>query len=260
MGSKNRFADNTVQLNVAAFYNKYTSLQEQRQVPVGTTTLSIIENSGRARAYGVELEAIWQPVDALTIGTSLSYLNAKYTKYDQVPLGFGTSILVADPTVLAPTLVNGVQIAAAGQRRVFAPGYDCGLIGGTGAAGQPAAAFGCNLAGNRIPHSPEYTGSVYASYDIDLGSVGKLTPFAIVAFSGSFFGQPFNSILERQAAFTKIDLRLTWALNENIEIQGFVNNVTDKVTATRFVFGGGGTVQSSFAPPRLWGVRGSFRF
>ena len=260
MGSKNRFADNTVQLNVAAFYNKYTSLQEQRQVPVGTTTLSIIENSGKARAYGVELEAIWKPVDALTIGTSLSYLNAKYTKYDQVPLGFGTSILVADPTVLAPTLVNGVQIAAAGQRRVFAPGYDCGLISGTGGAGQPGAAFGCNLAGNRIPHSPEYTGSVYASYDIDLGSAGKLTPFAIMSFSGSFFGQPFNSILERQSAFTKIDLRLTWALNENIEIQGFVNNVTDKVTATRFVFGGGGTVQASFAPPRLWGVRGSFRF
>ena len=260
IGSKNRFADNTVQINVAAFYNKYTNLQEQRQVPVGTTTLSIIENSGKARAYGAELEAVWKPVDALTIGTSLSYLNAKYTKYDQVPLGFSTSILVTDASALAPTLVNGVQIAAAGQRRVFAPGYDCGLITGTGGAGQPGAAFGCNLAGNSIPHSPEYSGSVYASYDIDLGSAGKLTPYAIASFSGSFFGQPFNSILEKQKAFTKIDLRLTWALNDRVEIQGFVNNVTDKTTATRFVFGGGGTVQSSFAPPRLWGARASFKF
>jgi iron complex outermembrane recepter protein len=260
VGSKNRFADNTVQINVAGFYNKYTNLQEQRQVPVGTTTLSIIENSGKARAYGAELEAIWKPVSALTLGTSLSYLNAKYTKYDQVPLGFGTSILVTDPTVLAPTLVNGVQIAAAGQRRVFAPGYNCGLISGTGGVGQPGAAFGCNLAGNRIPHSPEYTGAVYASYDIDLGSAGKLTPYAIATFSGAFFGQPFNSPLERQGAFTKVDLRLTWALNDKVEIQGFVNNVTNKVTATRFVFGGGGTVQSSFAPPRLWGARASFKF
>ncbi len=260
IGSKNRFADNRVQLNVAAFYNKYTNLQEQRQVPVGTTTLSIIENSGKARAYGAELEAIWKPVSALTLGTSLSYLNAKYTKYDQVPLGFGTSILVADATALTPTLVNGVQIAAAGQRRVFAPGYNCGLISGTGGTGQPGAAFGCNLAGNRIPHSPEYSGAVYASYDIDLGSAGKLIPYAIATFSGAFFGQPFNSILERQGAFTKIDLRLTWAINDRVEIQGFVNNVTDKTTATRFVFGGGGTVQSSFAPPRLWGARASFKF
>jgi iron complex outermembrane recepter protein len=260
VGSKNRFADNTIQINVAGFYNKYTNLQEQRQVPVGTTTLSIIENSGKARAYGAELEAIWKPVNALTLGTSFSYLNAKYTKYDQVPLGFATSILVTDPTVLAPTLVNGIQIAAAGQRRVFAPGYNCGLINGTGGAGQPGVAFGCNLAGNSIPHSPKYSGAVYASYDIDLGSAGKLTPYAIATFSGAFFGQPFNSILERQKAFTKIDLRLTWALNDKVEIQGFVNNVTDKVTATRFVFGGGGTVQSSFAPPRLWGARASFKF
>jgi iron complex outermembrane receptor protein len=260
IGSKNRFADNRVQINVAAFYNKYTNLQEQRQVPVGTTTLSIIENSGKARAYGAELEAIWKPVSALTVGTSLSWLNAKYTKYDQVPLGFGTSILVTDPTVLAPTLVNGVQIAAAGQRRVFAPGYNCGLINGTGGAGQPGAAFGCNLAGNSIPHSPKYSGAVYASYDIDLGSAGTLTPYAIATFSGAFFGQPFNSPLERQGAFTKVDLRLTWALNDKVEIQGFVNNVTNKVTATRFVFGGGGTVQSSFAPPRLWGARASFKF
>ncbi len=260
VGSKNRFADNTVQLNVAAFYNKYTNLQEQRQVPVGTTTLSIIENSGKARAYGAELEALWQPVKALTIGTSLSYLNAKYTKYDQVPLGFGTSILVADATALTPTLVNGVQIAAAGQRRVFAPGYNCGLISGTGGPGQPGAAFGCNLDGNSIPHSPKYSGSVYASYGIDLGRAGKLTPYAIVSFSGAFFGQPFNSILERQGSFAKVDLRLTWALNDKVEIQGFVNNVTDKVTATRFVFGGGGTVQSSFAPPRLRGARASFKF
>jgi iron complex outermembrane recepter protein len=260
VGSKNRFADNTVQINIAGFYNKYTNLQEQRQVPVGTTTLSIIENSGKARAYGAELESIWKPVSALTVGTSLSYLNAKYTQYDQVPLGFGTSILVADPTVLAPTLVNGVQIAAAGQRRVFAPGYNCGLINGTGGIGQPGAAFGCNLAGNSIPHSPKYSGAAYASFDIDLGSAGKLTPYAIATFSGAFFGQPFNSPLERQGAFTKVDLRLTWALNDKVEIQGFVNNVTNKVTATRFVFGGGGTVQASYAPPRLWGARASFKF
>ncbi len=260
VGSKNRFADNSVQLNVALFYNKYTNLQEQRQVPVGTTTLSIVENSGKARAYGAEAEAIWKPVDGLTLGTSLSYLNAKYTQYDQVPLGFGTSILVPDATVLTPTLVNGVQIAAAGQRRVFAPGYNCSLITGTGGVGQPAAAFGCNLAGNFIPHSPEYSGAVYGSYDIDLGDYGKLTPYAIASFSGAFFGQPFNSPLERQKAFTKIDLRLTWAYGEHFELQGFVNNVTDQVTATRFVFGGGGTVQASFAPPRLWGVRGSYKF
>jgi iron complex outermembrane receptor protein len=260
IGSKNRFADNTIQINLAAFYNKYKGLQEQRQVPVGATTLSIIENSGKARSYGAEAELIWQPVDALQIGATFAYLNAKYTQYRDVPAPFGTSILVTDASQLTPTVVNGVTIAPAGQRRVFAPGYDCGLVPGTGGVGQPAAAFGCDISGNRIPYSPEYTGAVYASYDIDLGSAGTLTPYAAINFSGSFFGQPFNSILEKQNAFSKVDLRLTWAYNDSVSLQVYVNNVTDKVTSTRFVWGGGGALQASYAPPRLWGARASFKF
>ncbi len=260
IGSKNRFADNTVQINIAGFYNRYNGLQEQRQVPIGPATLSVIENSGKARSFGAELEAIWKPVDALTVGLSGSYLNAKYTEYNNVPAPFGTSIIVADPTVLTATLVNGIQIAGIGQRRIFAPGYNCGIVPGTGGTGQPGVAFGCNLSGNSIPHSPKYSGAIYASYDIDLGSAGKLTPYAVVTFSGSFFGQPFNSFLERQDAYKKIDLRLTWAINERIEVQGFVNNVTNKATANRFVYGGGGALQASYAPPRLWGARASFKF
>ncbi len=260
IGSKNRFADNTIQINLAAFYNKYKGLQEQRQVPVGSTTLSIIENSGKARSYGAEAELIWQPVDALQIGATFAYLNAKYTEYRDVPAPFGTTILVADATALTPTVVNGVTIAPAGQRRLFAPGYNCGLVAGTGGAGQPAAAYGCDISGNRIPYSPEFTGAVYASYEIDLGSAGTLTPYASINFSSSFFGQPFNSILEKQGAFNKIDLRLTWDYNDNVSIQGFVTNLTDKVTSTRFVWGGGGAMQASYAPPRLWGARASFKF
>jgi iron complex outermembrane receptor protein len=260
IGSKNRFADNTVQLNLAGFYNRYNALQEQRQVPQGGTTLSIIENSGKARAYGAEAELIWKPVRALEIGANLAWLDAKYTEYNQVPAPFGTSILVTDASVTTPTIVNGVQIAAAGQRRVFAPGYDCGLISGTGGVGQPAAAFGCDISGNSIPHSPKWTGAVFAGYEIDLGGAGTLTPFAMLTFSSSFYGQPFNSILEKQEGFSKLDLRLTWAFNENFSIQGYVNNVTNKQTATRFVWGGGGALQASYAPPRQWGLRGSVRF
>ncbi len=260
IGSKNRFAGNTIQLNLAAFYNRYNNLQEQRQIPVGPATLSVIENSGKARSYGAEIEAIWKPVNALTLGLSSSYLNARYTEYTNVAAPFATSILVNDPTATTATIVNGVTIAPIGQRRIFAPGYNCGLVPGTGGAGQPAASFGCDLSGKKIPHSPEYSGAVYASYDIDLGSAGKLTPYAVLTFSGAFFGQPFNSALERQEAYSKLDLRLTWAVNAKLEVQAFVNNVTNKATINRFVWGGGGALQASYAPPRLWGARASIKF
>ncbi len=76
VGSKNRFLDNTLQLNAAAFYNRYSGLQEQRQVPQGATTLSIIENSGKARGYGGELEMIWKPSRSFELGGNIAYLNA----------------------------------------------------------------------------------------------------------------------------------------------------------------------------------------
>jgi iron complex outermembrane recepter protein len=258
VGSKNRFLDNTLQVNLSAYYNKYSSLQEQRQIPTGNTTISVIENSAKSRAYGAEAEILWQPTNELTIGSSLSYLNAKYTDYT-TPLPFGTSLLIADPTATTATIVNGITYAGIGQRRLFAPGYDCGPIAGTGGAGQPAVAFACDLSGKSIPYAPKYSGSVYAQYDIDLGSAGTLSPYAMLTFSGSWFGQPANSILEKQRAFSKLDLRLTWALNEKISLQGFVTNVTDKQTATRFVYGGN-PLQASYAPPRQWGGRVSFKF
>jgi iron complex outermembrane receptor protein len=121
-------------------------------------------------------------------------------------------------------------------------------------------AFGCDFSGNRIAHSPEFSGSVSAQYDIDLGNAGRLSPYAQLNFSSSFFGQQFNTILERQEAFAKLDLRLTWDYNENLSLQAFVTNVTNEATANRFIYGGGGGLQASFAPPRLWGVRGSVRF
>jgi iron complex outermembrane recepter protein len=259
IGSKNRFADNRIQFNLAAFYNRYSSLQEQRQIPVGNTTLSIIENSGKARSYGAEVEAIWKPVEALTFNATFAYLNAKYTKYDQVAAPFGTSILIPDATATAATIVNGALLAPAGQRRIYAVGYNCSPIPGTGSL-TTAPTIGCDLKGNRIAHSPEYAGSMSVQYDIDLGSAGKLSPYAQLNYSGAFFGQAINSILDRQKAFTKLDLRLTWDYDDRFSLQGFVTNVTNKATATRFVYGGGGNLQASYAPPRLWGIRASAKF
>ncbi len=101
VGTKNRFFDRTVQFNVSAFYNDYKSLQEQRQAIIGGTTLQTTFNAATARSYGVEIESIWQPTPQLRIGANLSVLSAKYKKFDNVPLPYGTSILVPPPAWVA---------------------------------------------------------------------------------------------------------------------------------------------------------------
>jgi iron complex outermembrane receptor protein len=259
IGSKNRFLNNRLQLNAAAYFNKYKNLQEQRQIPAGATTVSIIFNAARAEAKGLELEAEFLASDALRIGGTLAWLDAKYTSFPDAPLPFGTSILVVDAAQTAPTVVNGVTIAPAGQRRVFAPGYRCGVVPGTGLAGQPAAAFGCDLSGNKVPYSPEFQGSLFASYEFNLSNGGVIRPLVAINFSDDFFGQPTNASLERQKSFVKADFKLTWQVNEQFAAQLFADNLTDEDTINRFVWGGGGALQVSAAPPRTVGLRLSYK-
>jgi len=259
IGSKNRFLDNTLQVNAAAFANRYEDLQEQRQVVVGATTVSTIFNAAKAKANGFELETEWRTTRQLTLGGTLSLLDAKYTSFPDVALPFGTSILVTDASATSPQLdPNGIVIAPAGQRRLFAPGYQCGVVAGTGGAGQPAAVFGCDLSGNRLPYSPETQASAFAKYEIGLGSMGTLTPMLIVNYSSGFFGQPTNAAMEKQGAYTKADLKLNWKINDSVSVLAFVDNIGDKQTLNRFVWGGGGALQASSAMPRTFGVRLSY--
>jgi iron complex outermembrane recepter protein len=258
VGSKNRFLKNTLQLNVAAFRNDYTNLQEQRQVPVGQTTISTIFNAAKAKATGVEAELQWRTTRASTIGGTLSLLDAKYTSFPDVALPFGTSILVTDPTTANnPQTINGVQVAPAGQRRIFAPGYNCSLVAGTGGAGQPAAAYGCDLSGKRIPYAARYSGSVFGKFDMAVGK-GTLTPMLVVSFSSGYFGQPTNAELEKQGSYVKADFKLNWRINDSFALQAFVDNLTEKQTLNRFVWGGGGALQVSAAAPRTMGLRLSY--
>ena len=259
IGSKNRFMSNTLQLNLAAFNNDYTNLQEQRQVAVGNTTVSTIFNAAKAKSKGLEAELEWRQSRDLTLGGSLSLLDAKYGNFPDVALPFGTSILVADASATAPqTDANGIVIAPAGQRRVFAPGYSCGVVPGTGGTGQPAALFGCDLSGKRLPYAARYQGSVFARYDIRLAGGGTLTPIVVTSFSSGYFGQPSNAEIEKQGSYVKVDLKLNWRINDSFALQAYVDNASDKLTINRFVWGGGGNLQVSAAPPRTYGLKLSY--
>ncbi len=256
IGSKNRFLGNKLQVNLAAFNNDYTNLQEQRQVAVGATTVSVIFNAAKARSKGLEAEVEWRQSRSLTMGGTLSLLDAKYTSFPDVALPFGTSILVADPTSTAPqTDANGIVIAPAGQRRIFAPGYKCGVVPGTGGAGQPAAAFGCDLSGNQLPYAAKYQGSLFARYEFALSGGGTLTPTVVTSFSSGYYGQPTNAEIEKQGSYVKTDVKLNWRIDDRFALQAYVDNVTDKQTINRFVWGGGGALQVSAAAPRTFGLK-----
>ena len=258
IGSKNRFLNNTLQLNVAAFVNRYKDQQEQRQVPVGLTTASLLFNAAKSKANGVELESEWRVTRDFTLGATLSLLDAKYTSFPDAPGPIAITQLIDSPGSAA-TVVNGVTIAPAGQTRVFAPGYNCGLINGTGVNGVPQA-FGCNLTGNKIPYAADRSGSVSAAYTLGLGSMGSITPMVVVNFNSGYYGQIYNVEAEKQGSYTKTDLKLNWKFNDALNVQAFVDNATNTLVINRFVWGGGSTMQNSAAAPRTFGVKLGYKF
>jgi iron complex outermembrane recepter protein len=72
VGTKNRFADGTLQLNLTAFYYDYKDLQISRILQ----RTSFNDNTN-AKIYGVELETLWKPTPELLLSANASYLKTK---------------------------------------------------------------------------------------------------------------------------------------------------------------------------------------
>jgi outer membrane receptor protein involved in Fe transport len=72
IGSKNRFLDGTLQLNLTGFYYKYKGLQLSRIV-----NRTSVNDNVDANIWGVEVEGVVRPIPPLAINLGFSYLNTK---------------------------------------------------------------------------------------------------------------------------------------------------------------------------------------
>ena len=82
-GFRSRLAENTVQLNGALHYTKYTNLLTQLQRDEGGVAVTFSDNGGDIKAWGLELDAMWLPVENLTMTATLAYLNSEFGTYGQ---------------------------------------------------------------------------------------------------------------------------------------------------------------------------------
>ncbi|MDX2222018.1 MAG: TonB-dependent receptor, partial [Rhodospirillaceae bacterium] len=81
LGTKNRFLDDRLQINGALFYTKWANLQVggfPSNIPPGVVVAAIVLNSGAARAYGLELEAVAVVTDNLTVNFGGSIADPKF--------------------------------------------------------------------------------------------------------------------------------------------------------------------------------------
>ncbi|HWU04189.1 MAG TPA: TonB-dependent receptor, partial [Novosphingobium sp.] len=83
-GAKATFLNGRVQLSGDVFYSDYRDFQAR--VGGGNTGITggsfPVINAGKLRIWGIEYEASVRPTDALTVGLSVGYLNAKYLEFN----------------------------------------------------------------------------------------------------------------------------------------------------------------------------------
>lgn len=101
IGSKNRFLNDTMQLNLAAFIDNYNDQQVSTYttIPGADEVVALTENAGRSRLWGIESDLIYKVPVVGTFNATADYLHARYTYF----------LSAADPS--DPTATGNVQLA-----------------------------------------------------------------------------------------------------------------------------------------------------
>ncbi|NNC37231.1 MAG: TonB-dependent receptor [Hyphomonadaceae bacterium] len=218
-GFKSRLADNTLQLNGAVHFTEYTNLLTQRQeINAAGITDTFTDNGGDIEAWGIELEAQWQPTEALFLTATAAYLDSEFVTFGQG---------------------NPYQLYQ-GQIVDF-----------------------IDQAGTTTPWSPDLTLGATASYEIDLGDKGTLTPHGQFYYSDGYNTSNLlaNDPSHFQESFTKTDLRLIWdAPSEDYSIEIFVENIENSAVLARGNNNSDDIVQTSYLYPRNQGIKFKAKF
>src|SRR5215472_1529726 len=69
------------QVNADAFYYNWTNDQQPLTVSQGGVLVSSLFNIPAVREWGVELEAVWKPIEPLTFNLAYAYLNTEVTSH-----------------------------------------------------------------------------------------------------------------------------------------------------------------------------------
>ncbi|GGY90381.1 TonB-dependent receptor [Novosphingobium colocasiae] len=96
-GVKSTWLDGTLRANAAVFQYDYKNLQVSRVVllPDGSTP-SLIDNAGKSKIKGAELDLTIQPVRGFDVTVAYAYTDAKYDEYLTGPKGAASTLDFSD--------------------------------------------------------------------------------------------------------------------------------------------------------------------
>lgn len=229
LGSRNRFLDDTMQLNLEVFRWKYTDQQQSLLTFDDTGSVNFLTtNAGAATLYGFNMDLTDKFTRHDTLHLAAEYNHSRYS-----------SFILQVPSVLFDPVASG-----------------CKDIGNVPGPVLPLAQIDC--AGYSVPHAPEWTGIVDYSHDFDLTNGGAIQLGASARLSSWAWLAVDFVPEERAPAFHVLNADLSYMTpNRSWSVTGYVRNITN---ATEYT-GGFLSAQvpeifsANINPPRTYGVQ-----
>lgn len=278
IGTKNSFFNNRMTLNAAIFRNDYTDLQAQTSIPNPnaplTSTIALVQNIGKDRAYGLDLDAAIRPTRDMRINLSYNYLDAKEIDYAVNTFNYGgaAGFCGITPSCVPSTgEANAVQGTPFPNPRTdpnrFVPVTDANgnqtIVGGVPQFKYVIAGRGRDGTRYTGPKafSPKHTIQLGFAHDFMLGNLGILTPEIQTYYNSGYILSDLTPNFGKNDAYTKTDFRLTFKNTDgNITVQAFVNNIEDEAVITRAVYGNHRSQLVTYAQGRTFGLSVGYRF
>jgi iron complex outermembrane recepter protein len=109
VGLKSRFFDNRVQFNINGFVADYNNFQAQSAVIIAGALQNVLNNVGKLRTKGVEVEFSAKPSEWLRLDASAAYIDAKMTSFTGAQAYAGQLATTPNCTTVAASGLCGFQ-------------------------------------------------------------------------------------------------------------------------------------------------------
>jgi outer membrane receptor protein involved in Fe transport len=229
IGLKSVLADDTLAINLSAFYNDHSDIQAQSftilPLPGTAGLMDYMGTGGDVESKGFEAEIQWLPGSRWNISAHIAWLDAEFKDY-------------AVPAIEGLGEIDGRD------------------HGDT-----------LSLDGWRPALSPEWSFGLQASYVFDLGESGTLTPMLQTSYVGEHYANDLNVSGARQGSYSKTDLRVFWDLpGDKVQMQVYIENMEDQQNLKNTMIynpeerAEAATILADWHDPMTYGVILSYRY
>lgn len=209
VGLKSQLFDRRLRLNLAAYHYDIDDYQV-RSAASANPGASVILNAATVKVDGVDLEFEAALTDGLRLFGGATYLDSRYGKFGGPGEEFQAPIVYPNPAT-CPAALRGTR--------------DPGVLSPGARTGGFTTCFG-DVSGLRTMNAPKFSASLGASYTAPLGNNGELRVSALYSHNSGYVFEPDN--IARQGAYSLLNSSIEYRPVENLGIELWVRNITDK--------------------------------